>query len=406
MQAGSSAGALRRYFARSSFPFPCSMQLGLHCLLVRLTATPGGFAVGTLHCKFSERENKHCSPSAPAFLHLHSAHLLVSCFTHARYADPQVRLSHAEHCIPISCCPANLQMSQILGSAHPDFHGPAETPSPRSLISVASDHSSLQSTVLYAEDTPPLMPQPSQEDTATSADTPFLEWNIPATHTELTLDVSALASLSLPLAQDPTAEHLAHFFLQTGKASFHDISRLLDLLPEKTSAKRRGPLCLDGDKRKCFSTGAFTFSHSTGVQNNVTFFPRVTAALAGIMRGMCPEADFASLMLQRNIQLQCHRDIGNEPGLLNTIVPCSRWVGGCLWLKNTAGAHALDQDSGPGTMLRIQLPYVQFAPHTPHATTPWTAGDRTILIGYTPRHLSRLSHADRELLQSRGFQLK
>ncbi|OLQ06710.1 hypothetical protein AK812_SmicGene9957 [Symbiodinium microadriaticum] len=164
------------------------------------------------------------------------------------------------------------------------------------------------------------------DDTATSADTPFLEWNIPATHTELTLDVSALASLPLPLEQDPTAEHLAHFFLQTGKASFHDISRLLDLLPEKTSAKRRGPLCLDGDNRKCFSTGAFTFSHSTGVQNNVTLFPRVTAALAGIMRGMCPEADFASLMLQRNIQQQCHRDIGNEPGLLNTIVALMHWI--------------------------------------------------------------------------------
>ena len=177
-------------------------------------------------------------------------------------------------------------------------------------------------------------------------------------------------------------------------------------MPEKTSAKRRGPLCLDGDNRKCFSTGAFTFSHSTGVQTNATLFPRVTAALAGIMRGMCPEAVFASLTLQRNIQLQCHRDIGNEPGLMNTIVPCSRWVGGCLWLQSAGGAHALDQASGPGTMLRIQLPYVQFSPHTPHATTPWTAGDRIILIGYTPRHLSRLNAADRELLQLRGFQLQ
>ena len=299
-----------------------------------------------------------------------------------------------------------LELPSILGSAHPDFHGPAETPSPRSLISVASDRSSLQSTVLYAADTPPHIPRSSQDNTATSADTPFLEWNIPDTYAELTLDVSVLTSLPSPLEPDPTAEHLAHFFLQTGKAFFHDISRLLDLLPEKTSAKRRGPLCLDGVNRECFSTGAFTFSHSTGVQNNVTLFPRVTAALAGIMRGMCPEADFASLMLQRNIQLQCHRDIGNEPGLMNTVVPCSRWMGGCLWLPSTGGAHALDQESGPGTMLRVQLPYVQFSPHTPHATTPWTAGDRTILIGYTPRHLSRLCHADRELLKMRGFQLK
>ena len=120
---------------------------------------------------------------------------------------------------------------------------------------------------------------------------------------------------------------------------------------------------------------------------------------------MCPEAVFASLTLQRNLQLQCHRDIGNEPELKNTVIPCSRWVGGCLWLQSEGGAHALDQDSGPGTMLRIQLPYVQFSPHIPHATTPWAEGDRIILIGYTPRLLHRLCPDDRAILKQRGFQL-
>ena len=81
-----------------------------------------------------------------------------------------------------------LELPSILGSAHPDFHGPAETPSPRSLISVASDRSSPQSTILYAEDTPPHIPRSFQDDTDTSADTPFLEWNIPVAHTELTVD--------------------------------------------------------------------------------------------------------------------------------------------------------------------------------------------------------------------------
>ena len=141
-----------------------------------------------------------------------------------------------------------LELPSILGSAHPDFHGPAETPSPRSLISVESDSSTLQlpssprSTVLYAADTPPQTPRSSQAAVVTSVETPFLEWNIPATHTELTLDVTTLAPLPPPLEQEHQAEHLAHFFIQTGKASFQDISRLLDLLPEKTSAKRRGPL--------------------------------------------------------------------------------------------------------------------------------------------------------------------
>ena len=383
---------------------------------------PGGLAAGTLRCKFSERENKPmfsvCTSIFPTCILCTPPHRTFHLCLSRRFAslaqsccDSSVELMLPHKPPEVSDEDWELELPSILGSAHPDFRGPAETPSPRSLISVASDPSSLQltrspqSTVLYATDSPPHTPRSFQADIDTSADTPFQEWNIPGTYTELILDVSAPASLPPPLAQDPTAEHLAHFFLQTGKASFHDISRLLDLLPEKTSAKRRGPLCLDGDNRKCFSTGAFTFSHSTGVQNNATLFPRVTSALAGIMKGMCPEATFASLTLQRNLQLQCHRDIGNEPELLNTVIPCSRWVGGCLWLQSAGGAHALDRESGPGTMLRIQLPYVQFSPHIPHATTPWTAGDRTILIGYTPRHLQRLCADDRALLQLRGFQL-
>ena len=325
------------------------MQLGSHCLFVRLfeIAMPGGLAAGTLHCKFSERENKLmfsvCAPIFPTCVLWTPPHRTFHPCPSRRFAslaqsccDSSVSLMLPSKPPEVSDEDWELELPSILGSAHPDFHGPAETPSPRSLISVASDPSSLQltsspqSTVLYATDNPPHIPRSFQADTDTSADTPFQEWNIPGTYTELILDGSAQASLPPPLEQDPTAEHLAHFFLQTGKASFHDISRLLDLLPEKTSAKRRGPLCLDGDNRKCFSTGAFT---STGVQNNVTLFPRVTAALAGIMRGMCPEATFASLTLQRNLQLQCHRDIGNEPELLNTVIPCSRWVGGCLWLQ-------------------------------------------------------------------------
>ena len=42
-------------------------------------------------------------------------------------------------------------------------------------------------------------------------------------------------------------------------------------------------------------------------------------------------------------------------------------------------------------MIRVGLPFASFDPHQPHAATPWSEGDRTILIGSTPRQLDRLT---------------
>ena len=303
-----------------------------------------------------------------------------------------------------------LELPSILGPSHPGFRGPPETPSPRSLVSIGSGASSFASLTHPSEaSTQPGLnvgtQEPAATSSSTSADTSFLEWNVPSTASQLTVDVYNGDMHPAPTAQDPGAEQLAHFILQSGSATFGHISELLDLLPEKSAAKRRHQLCLGVHQQKCFSTGAYTFAHSTGIQLTALSYPRTTLVLTGIMRGMCPDATFASLALQRNIQLQAHRDTGNHPGFLNTIVPCSRWVGGCLWVQNEHGAHALDQDSGPGTMHRVQLPYIQFSPHCTHATTPWSQGDRTILIGYTPRHLHRLTASDRETLAGMGFNL-
>ena len=89
----------------------------------------------------------------------------------------------------------------------------------------------------------------------------------------------------------------------------------------------------------------------------------------------------------------------------NTVIPCSRWMGGSLWVQCDGGAHALDNTTGPGTMVRIGLPYAQFPPHLLHATAPWSGGNRTILIGFTPRRMEHLSGSDRNQLVNMGFRL-
>ena len=200
-------------------------------------------------------------------------------------------------------------------------------------------------------------------------------------------------------------ERLALDLLGRDCISFDDLRCVLDLLPDKTAARRRGKLCDALPGQKCFSSGAFTFAHSTGLQCNTETYPRTTQLLTSILRGMSSTSRLATVTVQRNIQIQMHRDLGNQPGTENIIVPCSRWMGGCLWVRNDGGTHLLDPQSGSGTMIRVGLPFASFDPHQPHATTPWSEGDRTILIGSTPRQLDRLTCSHRQQLSDLGFRL-
>ena len=200
-------------------------------------------------------------------------------------------------------------------------------------------------------------------------------------------------------------ERLALELLGQDSVSFEALRRILDMLPDKTAARRRGRLCDDQPRQKCFSSGAFTFAHSTGLQCNTELYPRTTKLLTSILRGMSSASRFATVTLQRNVQIQMHRDLGNQPGTDNIIVPCSRWMGGCLWVRNDGWTHLLDSQSGSGTMIRVGLPFASFDPHQPHAATPWSEGNRTILIGSTPRQLDRLTSSQRQQLSDLGFRL-
>ena len=301
-----------------------------------------------------------------------------------------------------------LELPSILGAAHPAYREGNGTPPPHSSLSILSsdDGSSPDPELtLNTEDLHQSPPATTQVHPITSADTLFQEWNVAEHQTWLHLDTSTTSRLAAAGPLDPDAEKLATTLLLQDRVSFADLDRLLDLLPEKSSTKRRGPLCGRLPRQKCFSTGAYTFAHATGVQSNTLLYPRATQLLTSVIRGMNPTALFASLTLQRNTQVQMHRDAGNEPNTANTAIPCSRWRGGSLWVQSDGGAYALDRATGPGTMIRIGLPYAQFPPHRFHATVPWSGGDRTILLGFTPRRMERLLESDRTQLTTLGFQL-
>ena len=217
-----------------------------------------------------------------------------------------------------------------------------------------------------------------------------------ANQVRLTLDAPSSAMITTTGPSDSPAEHLASELLQLTWTSC--------LVCYRRSLQQSRKIA---EAHSCRARSVFRLEHSllpTPLVYRITLlYPRVTLLLTSIIRGMNPGAYFASMTLRRNTQVQLHRDAGNEPGLDNTIIPCSRWVGGCLWLQSEGGAHALDHFSGPGTMVRIGLPFAQFPPHLYHATAPWSGGDRTILIGFTPRRMERLTNSDRRQLANLGF---
>ena len=79
--------------------------------------------------------------------------------------------------------------------------------------------------------------------------------------------------------------------------------------------------------------------------------------------------------------------------------------GGQLWVASPNGSIHLDSTSGPGILRSIERPYVLLNPTTPHATFPWSHGDRTILVAYHSRGLEALSQTQRHTLANMGFQL-
>ena len=324
----------------------------------------------------------------------------------------------------------NLELPSILGPAHAGFYEPSEPSTPplsplssqfTQLDEETDDEMSVDAHLLVSPalhtagtlDGPDValvsstattsLPAPALGSTITSPDTHLQDWNV--AESQMYLVLAPLSHLVLPGLSSPLneADHLAHGILHAGVARFHDIVQLLDLLPSATHAKRRKHKCEQLQGQRSFSAGAFAIGGLFGVQNSTSSYPWTTMLLTSILRGADPYHKFSSLTLQRNVLVHLHQDNNNEPGFCNLIVPCSRWRGGCLWIQADGGAHALDPSSGPGTMTRVTWPGITFSPHAKHATTPWTGGDRVILVGFQTRWVHSLSGPDKQLLHKMGF---
>ena len=96
----------------------------------------------------------------------------------------------------------------------------------------------------------------------TSVDTLFQEWNVAANQVRLTLDAPSSAMITTTGPSDSPAEHLASELLQLTWTS------CLVCYRRSLQQSRKIAEAHSCRARSVFSTGAFTFAHSTGIQNN------------------------------------------------------------------------------------------------------------------------------------------
>ena len=245
-----------------------------------------------------------------------------------------------------------LELPSILGAAHSDFPSSPEPSSPSAsepgqetgtdspALQQPADASvgSLSAAHQYAPDSDSLAPPLASADVlsldisdtedphspviqvsaSSTADSYTYDWNVPSAALRLVLD---LQDVPPHLWQSPAppsalaAESKAYALLHQGFATFEDIAELLDYLPGCQHAKRRRQHCDVGLPRQCsFSAGAFTFSHSTGIQLSTMKYPLVVQLLTSIVRGACPGIQFSSITLQRNVLVRMHTDKHNEHG--------------------------------------------------------------------------------------------
>ncbi|CAE7538317.1 unnamed protein product [Symbiodinium microadriaticum] len=222
------------------------------------------------------------------------------------------------------------------------------------------------------------------------------------------LQLDSLILPQPPTPEAPEVEHLAYYVCSKGICTTRDLRKLCSLLPAQASAKRRRTSTSDGDTgrlQRSFSVGAYSMGGVQGVQNHTYTFPWTACWFTSMILAVAPLHQFSTCTLLHNVMSFKHTDSRNAPNTSNIIVPCDFWRGGQLWIADSQGSVHLDSKSGPGILRTVAYPYVRFNPTVPHATFPWSHGDRTVLVAHHARGLAALSTAQRRTLTDMGFQL-
>ena len=159
--------------------------------------------------------------------------------------------------------------------------------------------------------------------------------------------------------------------------------------------------------------GVFRHGGSVGWLKNFKEYPELTRVLSGIIHHDQPEATFTAIMVTRGNDKGMHRDFNNDVEAVNYVMPISiPRRGGELWVELAHGDKVSgliverrdDQERPHYGQLYPLLPGKcnVFSPRRLHEVLPWD-GKRTVLIGYTPQGLGKITSDMVRELEEFGF---
>ena len=159
--------------------------------------------------------------------------------------------------------------------------------------------------------------------------------------------------------------------------------------------------------------GVFRHGGSVGWLKNFKEYPELTRVLSGIIHHDHPEATFTAIMVAKGNEKGMHKDFNNDEDAVNYVMPISiPRRGGELWVELGQGDKVSgsiverrdDQDRPHYGQLYPLLPGKcnVFSPRRLHEVLPWD-GKRTVLIGYTPQGLGKITSEMVRELEEFGF---
>ena len=173
----------------------------------------------------------------------------------------------------------------------------------------------------------------------------------------------------------------------------------------------------DEQRRTCnFLTGAFTYGGMTGLRSNTKDHPWVTRYLTAYMSKYASGL-FAGVGLILNVDHVLHRDVHNQKGVPNIVLPVVT-SGGGLWIQESENQVSSECVLGPvsakvlpntrqatGRVCEYRShKAIKFHPNLWHESVS-AHGQQLLLVGYTPRSLHKLTSLDRDMLGQTGFTL-
>ncbi|OLP78092.1 Retrovirus-related Pol polyprotein from transposon TNT 1-94 [Symbiodinium microadriaticum] len=159
--------------------------------------------------------------------------------------------------------------------------------------------------------------------------------------------------------------------------------------------------------------GMFRHGGKTGITRATAERPWFARLLLRLLCDKAPDAEFASIYVSVNNEREMHIDRNNAMGTLNYLLPIVMpRRGGEIWqeLRNGDVVHgkvleikAQDGQTRYGCAFPLEEGKVfHLNPHRRHAVLP-SAGNRLVIVGYTPGVLQNLKTVDRECLWNLGF---